>query len=190
MWHVTPDYDYIFENYNRHSAWFWKMAFTEFTSIYFLSSVILKFTPPISTTMYFVPTGCESRPRMLPLSDLSNRQKTEAAFDSLAMIKFELFIPAWKWTDFHERQSLEVCKYQTRERQYSLNIERDCLAHLKCLAHVAKEWAIYARAPSVISGSILNNSNHVSMLWFTSFENAWFNCRHLNRNLKNKGHVP
>lgn len=60
--------------------------------------------------MYLVPTGLVSKPRMLPLSDLSNRQKTEAAFDSLAMIKFELFIPAWKWTDFHERQSLEVCK--------------------------------------------------------------------------------
>lgn len=35
MWHVTPDYDYVFKNYNRHSACFWKMAFTEFTSIYF-----------------------------------------------------------------------------------------------------------------------------------------------------------
>lgn len=35
MWHVTPDYDYVFKYYNRHSACFWKMAFTEFTSIYF-----------------------------------------------------------------------------------------------------------------------------------------------------------
>lgn len=51
------------------------------------------FRPPMFTTMYFVPTGCEFKSRA-PFSDLAKRQKTEAASDSVAISRLALFIPA------------------------------------------------------------------------------------------------